>query len=386
MEKLLQEVNDIIRENERRQDLSYKNGESFNLISVMQMEWDETKTHSRILADLLNPNGSHGQGPIFLEKFLCLSESLQDLNLDLSKVQVIVEKNIGKIDSHYQHGGRIDIVIEAGDKAVIIENKINAPDQKNQLLRYQRYADCTYRGGYRIIYLNKFGTPASDYSTGNKLSDDDYLQLGYNDDILNWLEDCQSYSKDKPRIFDVLEQYKEAIKLITDQSMDDISQEQLLNLLTKKENILAASQIFLNENAILNSALSQYVWNPIKEWAESKQYIFVADEEGCQVYTPEWKEHSLYLTTDRKIWDDLYIGVYHYADSKPLPKKDRIQLEFFDEKPLELWPLGWKYLPEKIRSFGFHNMQSIVNGDVVTYFIDSFNEVMRELENHHIDL
>ena len=66
MEKLLQEVNDIIRENERRQDLSYKNGESFNLISVMQMEWDETKTHSRILADLLNPNGSHGQGTIFL--------------------------------------------------------------------------------------------------------------------------------------------------------------------------------------------------------------------------------------------------------------------------------------------------------------------------------
>lgn len=386
MEKLLQEVNNIIRENDRRQDLAYKNGESFNLISVMQMEWDETKTHSRILADLLNPNGSHGQGSIFLEKFLCLSESLQELDLELSKVHVIVEKNIGKIDSHYQHGGRIDIVIEAGDKAIIIENKINAPDQKNQLLRYQRYADQTYRDGYRIIYLNKFGTPASDYSTGNKLSDDDYLQLGYSTDILNWLEVCQSYSKDKPRIFDVLEQYKEAINLITDHSMDDISLEQLLNLLTKKENIWATSQILLNENAILNSALSQYVWNPIKEWAESKGYMFVADDEGCQVYTPEWKEHSLYLTTDRKIWDDLYIGVYHYADTKPLPKKNRFQLDFFDEKPLELWPLGWKYLPEQIRSFGFHNMQSIVNGDVVTYFIGSFNEVLRELESHHIDL
>ena len=203
---------------------------------------------------------------------------------------------------------------------------------------------------------------------------------------MNWLEDCQSVLKDKSRIFEVLEQYKEAINLITNQSMDDISQKQLINLLTKKENILAATQIILNESEIMNNALSQYIWNPIKEWAESKQYIFVADEEGCQVYPPEWKEHSLYLTTERKIWDDLYIGVYHYADSKPLPKKDRIQLEFFDEKPLALWPLGWKYLPEKIRSFGFHNMQSIVNGDVVTYFIDSFNEVMRELESHHVDL
>ena len=157
MEKLLQEVNNIIRENDRRQDLAYKNGEFFNLISVMQMEWDEPKTHSRILADLLNPNGSHGQGSIFLEKFLCLSESLQELDLELSKVHVIVEKNIGKIDSRYQHGGRIDIVIEAGDKAIIIENKINAPDQKNQLLRYQRYADQTYRDGYRIIYLKPIG-------------------------------------------------------------------------------------------------------------------------------------------------------------------------------------------------------------------------------------
>lgn len=386
MEKFLQEVNDIIRENERRRDSSYKSGESFNLISVMQMEWDETKTHSRILADLLNPQGSHGQGFIFLEKFLCLSKALQDLNLDLSKAQVIVEKNIGKIDSRYQHGGRIDIVIEAGDKAIIIENKINAPDQKNQLLRYQRYADCTYRDGYQIIYLNKFGDPASDFSTGNKLSDNDYLQLGYSTDILNWLEDCQSVLKDKSRIYEVLEQYKEAINLITNQSMDDISQTQLINLLTKKENILAATQIILNESDIMNNALSQYIWNPIKEWAESNQYIFVKDGDGCQVYIPEWKGHSLYLISDEKTWDNLYIGIYHYANTKPLPKKDRILLDFFDEKPLKDWPFGWKYLPDHIRSWDFHNMQNIVNGAVVSYYIDSFNEILRELKSHHVDL
>ena len=119
---------------------------------------------------------------------------------------------------------------------------------------------------------------------------------------------------------------------------------------------------------------------------ESNQYIFVKDGDGCQVYIPEWKGHSLYLTSDEKTWDNLYIGIFHYANTKPLSKKDRIWLDFFDEKPSKYWPFGWKYLPEHIRSWDFHNMQNIVDGVVVSYYIDSFNEILRELKSHHVDL
>lgn len=40
-------------------------GENFNLISLLGMERDEVRTHSRIVGDLLNPKGSHGQGGVF---------------------------------------------------------------------------------------------------------------------------------------------------------------------------------------------------------------------------------------------------------------------------------------------------------------------------------
>ena len=47
-------------------------GENFNVFSILQMESAEVKTHSAIIAELLNPQGSHSQGTLFLKLFLQL--------------------------------------------------------------------------------------------------------------------------------------------------------------------------------------------------------------------------------------------------------------------------------------------------------------------------
>lgn len=43
---------------------------AFNIFQVLGRIYDEVGTHSALLANLLNPQGSHGQGTLFLERFL----------------------------------------------------------------------------------------------------------------------------------------------------------------------------------------------------------------------------------------------------------------------------------------------------------------------------
>ena len=63
----LKEISRVTEMYNRHRKLS---GEEFNIFSVMSMEADEVFTHSALLAELLNPKGSHGLGSMPLQLFL----------------------------------------------------------------------------------------------------------------------------------------------------------------------------------------------------------------------------------------------------------------------------------------------------------------------------
>src|SRR5690606_41341365 len=77
-------------------------GENFNLFRILGMETAEVKTHSRFLAELLNPKGSHLQGDVFLKLFidylnnLKLIEENNEIELKPEQSNVQIEKYIGK--------------------------------------------------------------------------------------------------------------------------------------------------------------------------------------------------------------------------------------------------------------------------------------------------
>jgi len=54
-------------------------GETFNLFNLLDRRTDEVKTHSAMLAELLNPKGSHGVGELFLKKNWKKAKELFDL-------------------------------------------------------------------------------------------------------------------------------------------------------------------------------------------------------------------------------------------------------------------------------------------------------------------
>lgn len=180
---------------------------SFNLIhSIFGIT--ETK-HTKLLAFFLDPNESHGQGKLFLKKFLEKIEDLQfNDSIDQYKWRVTTEDKYA------------DIVIKAvslvdSEKiSIVIENKSNeAEDKDSQLYRYwyehiYNFFDndlerSQNRSKCRIIYLTSGYTDKciSEIS----IRKPDYIELNYPmldkekgfitnwtyfEDIKSWLKSC----------------------------------------------------------------------------------------------------------------------------------------------------------------------------------------------------
>lgn len=146
---------DVLRKDERRNREDGHNFNIFDLLKICHVRLKEVN-HSRLLKFLLEPNKIHGQGNLFLHKFL-------------TKLGVCLDRTDEWTVRTEQ--GNIDILLERAfpQSTIIIENKSNwANDQPNQLYRYWYYAiymktkqsDKSYynreeqRSRFRIVYLS----------------------------------------------------------------------------------------------------------------------------------------------------------------------------------------------------------------------------------------
>jgi hypothetical protein len=143
--------------------------------------------HSKFIKFLLDPKGTHGYENAFLNLFIKVLEEKNKTILQGSQYKrALPEKKVEK--------GRVDIIIENIDNEhhIIIENKIYAIDQFEQL---KRYKDAHPKA--TLVYLTLNGRNASQRSLGKKgekgtLSHYDYIPLSYID-IIGWIEKCIKY-------------------------------------------------------------------------------------------------------------------------------------------------------------------------------------------------
>jgi hypothetical protein len=137
---------------EQRQQLDRVEATHFNVFRLI--EPDENKL-SDILADLLDPNGSHGQGGLFLA--LLLEElGLASVAKSLSTAVVQREATTHGIAKYRR---RMDVMVECG-VTLAIENKVDALDQADQVKDYlEHLAHCTRATGrpYALVYLTPEG-------------------------------------------------------------------------------------------------------------------------------------------------------------------------------------------------------------------------------------
>jgi hypothetical protein len=153
---------------------------TFSFIDVV-----ETKLSS-ITADLLKPDGSHGQGDVFLRAFL------RTLGIEErgAPVQIRVEDQTRFIESSQR---RLDIKLCWSDFVLGIENKPWAIDQVSQIEDYVRDLHRESRGRFLCVYLSRNGSPPDESSISSaRLSElKDHVRVcSYPEVMCRWLEDC----------------------------------------------------------------------------------------------------------------------------------------------------------------------------------------------------
>ena len=137
IQRFVQEVASICALGQAQQEERNRKGENYNLFSILSIERYELK-HSALIANLLDPKGSHGCGDAFLRAFFEIA--LKDLAYpfeDCTPPHSYTEYYTGPIAG--DTGGRIDILVKSSHYGLIIENKIYAGDQDKQLTRYDNY-------------------------------------------------------------------------------------------------------------------------------------------------------------------------------------------------------------------------------------------------------
>lgn len=390
IELLLAEISEIYRCAEENRLEKVKQGEFFNIFNTIGLRTEEVRLHSSFLAELMNPQGTHGLSNLFLEAFLkrlgLPKNYLNVYNVSLDNK----ERFIGPVTD--KEGGRIDIIVEDGRHAIIIENKIYAEDQKNQLLRYYNYGKEKYQDGFKLIYLTLDGHEPNKCSLGNKRFD--YVCLSYSREIDVWLVECILIANQKPLVKSIIIQYKELVKQITHTDMDAIYSEQLLNTMLKPENVIAVGEMFLVQNKWLDRIIRQYIWEPLKQFADEKQMIFMIDyeygfvENGVWIHKKEWKHYGIFVCTYRKNdWYNMFIGITNFdalKRSEKILKKNYVKLDCLKEKPCDGWPYGWEYLRDDIMNWDYEITKKIVSGDIANYIKVKFNEILLEIEEKGI--
>jgi hypothetical protein len=108
---------------------------------------------SDIIADLLDPNGAHSQGDVFLRHFLEMTDRAGRCRGVLQRV--VREPKTTHIGRSLR---RIDLLLDFGETAMAIENKPWAIEQEDQIGDYIEHLEARYGPGrYLVVFLSGSG-------------------------------------------------------------------------------------------------------------------------------------------------------------------------------------------------------------------------------------
>ena len=123
-------ISKVLRQIKRLKDkydeLAAVTGEHFNVFSILRIKRKEVITHTPMLAELLNPHGSHHQGATFLKLFLetCIKQQKPAIHNNPETFRVRTEERTT------DQKGQFDILLEKelekeNEACIVIENKID---------------------------------------------------------------------------------------------------------------------------------------------------------------------------------------------------------------------------------------------------------------------
>lgn len=325
--KLLEHLQGVIKFESERKKIT---AEDFNIFNILGISHLEVSTHSRFISNLLDPCGSHYQGNIFLELFM-RKIGIEDFNYADASIEV--EKSENKY-------GRFDIFI-TDDKnwTIIIENKIHAGLQEEQLGRYiENLNETKNTKNKKLLYLtlaNEFDNDShcnEDYSPGIGISQREieflksqgvntvediklYKHITYSNDILDWLIDAQKEAISLPRIREVIEQYIQIIRELTNKP-EGMAMNEIRDYIKKdKEHYNALTECYEAYNNV-RADLIKKVFEDIKVMIKNKypmakieNSIEVNKSEKGLIFQSKYENVSLRCVFEGNLKGKLFIGI-----------------------------------------------------------------------------
>lgn len=338
-------------------------GKCFNVFSALNMCSDEVRLHSRLLATLLNPEANHGLGNEFLKLFL-IALGLPEDYITYCKEQ-IVERPIGEVTE--TNGGRIDIILEDREHAVIIENKIYAGDQPNQLLRYYNYGVKTFgENNFKLVYLTLYGSDPSPYSLGGEHFE--FIKLSYAQDILKLLEDFVPTQPQKP-VHRTIKDYITIIKQLTHQDMETKYQQSIIEEAIKSDYIDVTSELLLLNKQIGDKLIKDHIIEPLKDLGFKERQ----DDNGALWRDLNESYAIVIKTDDRTYWRNVWIGISPKNGYEQPSKK----LDCFTDAPTQNYPYGWSWISDNANN-NWHNpaqYPAIRNKEVLMWIKNKISEI-----------
>lgn len=376
--------------NSHRDAITKATGEHFNIFRILGVRHLEVATHSPILADLLNPKGTHGQKEVFLDLFL---DQFEIEGFGSKSATAISELYIGPVTE--SSGGRIDIVIQEADKSgktrrILIENKIYASDQPNQLIRYRNFDKDA-----PLFYLTLFGDEPDNVST-DKAKEIDFKSISYSEDILSWLQKCRKEAVCLPGVREIISQYIVLIEELTRQNTTLHMNEKLITEIVSDPESFKAFQTLRGAESAVSNKLWDAFFGELDQMAldfrltrfldldknpQDRYYRFAFEH-------PFLKECGVDISFQfgGTIFQDLTYGFSNRTENLPCSLQDRMREKFSafaDLKPANSWWPASAHMDAPFRYWGddaFEGLRSGVFAKLVQAKVEIMLDITEQLE------
>jgi len=170
--------------------------------------------------------------------------------------------------------GRIDLLINFKNFSIIIENKIFAKDQENQLIKYYNYVESSGKA-FLILYLTPNGSLPNEKSIEDKKNDkklkcnEDFHLISYKEHILRWL---QEYEVTGNKSREILEQYINTVKKIC-RIMTEEDKNRILGLFKEENKFIQNFHLIKSDIDTIEKQIHDF-WREISEKLNIENTIY----------------------------------------------------------------------------------------------------------------
>ena len=346
---------------------------------------------SKILAFLLEPTETHGQGDLFLNSFLKFINKHQFLAYQ--KVNIYLEKITKEENNETTNkNGRHDIFIEGilDNKiswVISIENKLQgAIDQPKQMHTYAKDLKNYVSDSYFLIYLPIFSNNPPEKSISEdkwaKLMSDKKAMVLSASMLIQWLDNTVIIA---PAVKQFCNDFK---KVLSEDIMGNTqNSNELIECLVNNDKALFSALTVLETKKSLYEKLMNMLIEQLKircsRYVKLINYGFELNENGIfnnkeyKLYLGD-KEFGVSICFSRKEACDPYYGIYAHND-KLFDGITKIFHEFiiennFDE-PDGCYPLS-KWLEDEYEVWDATVLSKIPSGELANYIFDLWKPLL----------